>query len=227
MNLRGLLAAILVCAMAWPAAAADYNDPDGGWVVLSVTTGLTNPLSTDVVLKFNRVGLRTGDFVEKSAPLSLFNSKADEFASGFGANIEQIIARKSMILMKNRTKTDVFVVRLPPGPYQIYDIGVAASLGNMHYWANLDDAPIQFTINPGRTTYLGSFTPAPVGGPGLFGLPRFAKWIFLMTDQSERDLPIAQARVAGLPPAEKRLAAVPASPTTAVEAPQGHDVNRF
>jgi hypothetical protein len=37
-------------------------------VVFSVTTGLLNPTGTGVVLRFHRVGLRTGDFVEESRP---------------------------------------------------------------------------------------------------------------------------------------------------------------
>jgi len=95
--------------------------------------------------------------------------------------------------MKSHTKTDVYVVRLSPGPYEMDKIRVTGTVANIE---NLDDRPIQFAINPGRTTYLGSFTPAPVGHPDLFGLPRFTRWIFLMTDQWKRDLPIAQARVA-------------------------------
>jgi len=63
----------------------------------------------------------------------LFNNKAEEFAPNFDPRIQQIIARQSLTLMKSHTKTDVYVVRLSPGPYEMDKIRVTGTVANIYY----------------------------------------------------------------------------------------------
>jgi hypothetical protein len=189
LSLIVLLAATPVC---W--AATDYDGPDSGWVVFSITTSTGNPGGTDVIANFRAVGSSGLGYSEESKPLGMFGSGADLTAGSFDSETRALVSATSRALMNGPTKTDVFAVRLPPGRYEIYYLQVSGGQGTDSLTSHFTSHPIAFPINPGRTTYIGAITLAPIGVPGLFGLPRFIAWERVLIDQADRDLAIAAKR---------------------------------
>jgi hypothetical protein len=94
----------------------------------------------------------------------------------------------------------VFVRYLPPGQYEIHDFGFSGTLIVAGVeWSSASPLSIPFTIKPGEATYIGNFARAPSLGTRLepdLG----AVGYFVVSDQSERDLPIARVKAADLPP---------------------------
>jgi hypothetical protein len=204
MSIRACLFSLAVLLAATPvfAAGQDYNGPDGGWLVFSITTGTRNPDGTDVIVNFRPVGGGSAH-TEESQPQGMFHSNADATAATFDPQTQAIVSGAALSLMNGPTKTDVYAVRLPPGRYEVFYVQVSGAQGTVHYASHFTSHPIGFAINAGRTTYLGSITPAPISIPGLFGLPRFVRWVRILTDQSERDLAIAAAHGATLGPVDR------------------------
>jgi hypothetical protein len=64
-------------------------------------------------------------------------------------------------------------------------------------WSSAVPFSIRFTITPGAATYIGSFMRAPSLGTPLEPAVNAAGY-FLVADRSERDIPIARARVPAL-----------------------------
>lgn len=204
MGIRARLLSLLLLLAAAPALAAaqDYDGPDGGWLVFSITTGTRNPDGTDVVVNFRPAGGGKA-YTEESQPLHMLHHNADATAPAFDPQTQAIVSRAALSLMNGPTKTDVYSVRLPPGRYEVFYVQVSGAQGTVGYASHFTSHPIPFSISTGRTTYLGSITPAPISVPGLFGLPRFVKWVRILTDQSERDLPIAAQHGAALGPVDR------------------------
>jgi hypothetical protein len=204
MSIRSCLLSLVLLLAATPALAAgqDYDGPDAGWLVFSITTGTRNPDGTDVIVNFRPAGGGKA-YTEESQPLRMFHHNADATAPTFDPQTQAIVSGALLSLMNGPTKTDVYGVRLPPGPYEVFYVQVSGAQGTAEYASHFTRDPIRFSINTGRTTYLGSITPAPMSIPGLFGLPRFVKWVHVLTDQSERDLPIAVAHGATLGPVDR------------------------
>jgi hypothetical protein len=94
----------------------------------------------------------------------------------------------------------VIVQSLPPGRYEIQDFGFSGTIVVAGVsWSSTTPFSIPFTIKPGEATYIGNIARAPSLGTRLQPLLG-AVGYFVVSDQSARDLPIAQARDAALPP---------------------------
>jgi hypothetical protein len=204
MSIHACLLGLALLLAATPALAAgqDYDGPDAGLLVFSITTGTRNPDGTDVIVNFRPAGGGKA-YTEESQPLRMFQHNADATAPTFDPQTQAIVAGAALSLMNGPTKTDVYSVRLPPGPYDVFYVQVSGAQGTVGYASHFTSHPIRFSINTGRTTYLGSITPAPISIPGLFGLPRFVRWVRILTDQSARDLPIAAEHGATLGPVDR------------------------
>jgi len=90
---------------------------------------------------------------------------------------------------------NIFVWPLAPGNYEIYDFDVLYSVGNG--WSTFSskvEFSVPFTIEPGRTIYLGEFRAMDLNGRNIFGLPVPAGVKFQIFDKSARDLALAKAR---------------------------------
>lgn len=101
---------------------------------------------------------------------------------------------------RGREAGRVFVRTLPPGRYEIYDFGFRGTIvvANVE-WSSATPLAVPFTINPGQTTYIGNFARAPSLGSRLE--PELgAVGYFVVSDQSERDLPIARVKEPALLP---------------------------
>ena len=84
--------------------------------------------------------------------------------------------------------------RLPPGKYQIADFEFYGSgIGGSYEWNSAVPFAIEFDIQPGRATYIGSFMRSltPEGYQPVLG----AAGYFLVSNQASRDVPIAIDRL--------------------------------
>jgi hypothetical protein len=83
----------------------------------------------------------------------------------------------------------VTVKHLEPGAYEIYAFNVTA--GSLDWWPK-EAFSIPFTITAGRATYIGEFACIPQTRKALFGLAAPEIGYFVVSDQHERDIAIAQ-----------------------------------
>lgn len=89
----------------------------------------------------------------------------------------------------------VVIRRLPPGRYAVTDFEFAgAGAGVQAEWKSSVPFALEFTIEPGKATYIGSFMRSPTPNDQLRAELGYAGY-FLIADRSERDLPIAAVRL--------------------------------
>jgi len=89
----------------------------------------------------------------------------------------------------------VVIRRIPPGRYAVTDFQFAgAGAGVQAEWKSSVPFALEFTIEPGKATYIGSFMRSPTPNEQLRAELGYAGY-FLIADRSERDLPIAAARL--------------------------------
>ncbi|MFN0098686.1 MAG: hypothetical protein ACKVS7_08440 [Gemmatimonadaceae bacterium] len=89
----------------------------------------------------------------------------------------------------------VVIRRLPPGRYAVTDFEFAgAGAGTQTEWKSSVPFALEFTIEAGKATYIGSFMRSPTPNEQLRAELGYAGY-FLIADRSERDLPIAAARL--------------------------------
>jgi hypothetical protein len=100
---------------------------------------------------------------------------------------------------KNHEIGKVVVKRLKPGNYEFYTFGITSPttmLGGVHLEPR-QSFSIPFTIKPGEATYVGDFTfigPLPAPAIVLQASDWGAGGYIVLSDQHERDIPIAQKR---------------------------------
>jgi hypothetical protein len=185
----GLLAAAAVLFGAFlllPRAvqAADYPGADGGYLVYSIGT-IKIPMSYTVAYR------------QVSAPGGAL--KKPWRGSMACRCVGFIRAQMPDADFTGRETGKVVVTKLPPGKYEIYDYGFGGAVGMTTYsWSSGKKFSIPFEIRPGEATYIGSFARAPSLGTSLeptLGAGGF----FVISDRSERDLPLARKRFPALP----------------------------
>jgi hypothetical protein len=99
-----------------------------------------------------------------------------------------------------RDTGSVDILHLKPGAYEIYRVE-EGPIGNSYISARPFSIP--FTIKPGETTYVGSYTGIMVGAneKTLFGDNlKPAGVYFVVSDKHERDIAVARRREPTLPP---------------------------
>ncbi len=182
--------------MAGTAGAAEksadaYTGQDGGYLVYSVGT---IAIGMKFAFPYQRVALTDGTAV-----------------TDWPGSIEPRVGGAWVLKVKDpdftgRETGHVVVRRLPPGRYTIKDFSFhgMSPVGDVYDWSAGTPFLIPFTINPGHTTYIGSFMRAPSLGTSLEA-KLGAAGFFVISDQSARDLPIARAKVPGLPEADVQV----------------------
>jgi hypothetical protein len=98
----------------------------------------------------------------------------------------------------------VVVKRLKPGNYEFYTVGIDGP-SNMFGGVRLESRQnfsVPFTIKPGEATYVGDFTFILPVVPEAAPLPRAetANGYIVLSDQHDRDIPIAQKKTPDLGP---------------------------
>lgn len=182
--LIGILIAISLPAVA-KKPAPDYTEDDGGYLVYSVGT---IRIGMEFSFPYRRTALSNGTSID--------DWKGQIEPSTGGAWTKKI---KTPDFTGFETG-HVIVRRLPPGHYAITNFGFAGSspLGGSYAWSSAKPFAMEFDIRPDRATYIGSFMRSPTPKPDLRAQLGYAGY-FLIADRSERDLPLARAKLPLLP----------------------------
>lgn len=178
----GVLTLAAALAVGPGARAADYNGPDGGYLVYSVGS-----IAIPMNFAFRYRGLAP-------APGS---SRA--WTGMIGCGCVGAFGARSDFDFTGRESGKVKIERLPPGDYEIHDFGFGGSLGSsVTGFSSGRPFVIPFTIRAGQATYIGSFARAPSLGTSLQPVLGAAGF-FVVSDRGERDLAIARQRRPDLP----------------------------
>lgn len=193
LKLLGLAVAAILLAITAPAQAADYEGPDGGYLVWSAGS-----LAIPMNFTFHYRGLA-------SAP-----GARRPWTGTIGCGCVGTWGPRRDFDYTGVENGKVRIERLPPGDYEIHDFGFGGFLaGTVTSYSSGRPFVIPFTIRPGQTTYIGGFARAVSLGTALE--PTLgATGYFVISDQSARDLPIALARRPDLPAAMVSVADVSA-----------------
>jgi hypothetical protein len=152
----------------------DYNGPDAGVLVYSAG-GIELP--SIVTFHFRRVALPDG-------------KKVSDWKGAIGCRCIGLVKPKDFDSDYTGRETGRVIARnLPPGRYEIFNYLISGYNGIGTVSTRSKEAfSIPFEIKAGEATYIGNFARAHV--PSRKGpLP-----YFVITDKSERDLPIARAK---------------------------------
>lgn len=184
--IAAILALSFSASVAAKAPTSDYAGDDGGYLVYSVGT---IRIGMDFGFPYRRIAAPDGSTVDDSK---------GEIEPKLGGAFTLKIKKPDFTGVETG---HVVARRLPPGRYIIenFAFGGQSPVGGSVLWSSEKPFRIEFVLLPGQTTYIGSFMRSP-----SFGTPLQAQLgaagFFVVSDQSARDLPIARARVAGLPP---------------------------
>jgi hypothetical protein len=175
-----LLCSLIVTMPVLAATFLDYRGPDAG--VLIYSSGSIE-LPMNVTFHFKRVALPDGQ-------------KASDWQGSIGCRCVGFVRAQISDADYTGHETGKVVARnLPPGRYEIYNFLISGYNGvSTVNTTSRKKFAIPFEIKAGEATYIGNFARANVAtGKGPISY-------YVITDKSERDLPIAKARRADLPP---------------------------
>jgi hypothetical protein len=180
-----LLCSLIVTMPAMAATFLDYRGPDAG--VLIYSSGSIE-LPMNVTFHFRRIELPNGQ-------------KASDWQGAIGCRCVGFVrAQRSDADYTGHETGKVVARNLPPGRYEIYNFLMSGFNGvSTVNTTSRKKFSIPFEIKAGEATYIGNFARAivPTGkGPISY---------FVITDKSERDLPIAQARRPDMPPVRNEV----------------------
>ena len=188
---RAALIGIFIAA-ALPAEAKqpgpDYTEGDGGYLVYSAGT---IRIGMEFSFPYRRTALSNGTI-------------ADDWKGLIEPSTGGTWTKKIKTPDFTGFETGhVIIRRLPPGHYAITNFGFAGSspFGGSYAWSSAKPFSMEFDIKPGRATYIGSFMRSPTPKPELRAQLGYAGY-FLIADRSERDLPLARAKLPLLPSAD-------------------------
>jgi hypothetical protein len=182
----------------------DYNGPDGGWLVLSLSEGCAQSLTAN----FEIESQDSGELYEYLAMVQ--NPALHLFRPDFASASIDNVSRNYL----NSTKQPyadcpysgrIFTFRMTPGHYSILFNGINADFGGrVSGSTTLKTSKMPFDIQSGKATYIGSinFVMLPAPKQKVYGIYD-TSWIALLTDQYERDAPLATAKNSQIGIAEK------------------------
>lgn len=98
----------------------------------------------------------------------------------------------------------VYAHSLPPGGYEITAIYVwrvlTSPTGEVErIWRSKDEVSLRFTIEPGRSLYLGEWRCVPRASENALGVETVDDCAWEISDRFERDAPILRKKFPGLP----------------------------
>lgn len=177
-------------------ARAETPPADRGTLIYSVGT-IEIPMNFS--FSYRRIALNSGEAVRDSG-------------GTIGCGCVGIFrARRSDVDYEGRERGKVYILSLPPGEYEIFDFGFGGTIGTLAIASSSARRfSLRFRIGSGEATYIGNFARAPSMGTPLrarFG----AAGYFVISNKSERDIPIARRREPAL--SEVRIEVPDASAT--------------
>ena len=180
-----LACAFVLSLSASGATVLDYNGADAG--VLVYSSG-TIEIPMNVTFNFRRIALPTGE-------------KVKDWEGAIGCRCVGFRGAISDADYTGRETGRVITRNLPPGRYEIYNFMFS---GAYRTTSSAKRFSIPFEIKAGEATYIGNFARAASLGTVL--QPALgANGYYIISDKSDRDLPIAQARNKNLPPVRKEV----------------------
>ena len=116
----------------------------------------------------------------------------------------------------------VVVRRVPAGRYAIENFAFFGQTPSASYnWSSAKPFSMQFTVAPNQATYIGSFIRAPSLGTSLQGQLGAAGY-FVVSDQANRDVPIARGKLSSLPQVSTQVTDVDAFGSVALRSSDPH-----
>lgn len=207
-----LLLSLLALAMSAGSTAAEplkgYKGADAGRLVFGLAAPM-DPL-TNVNIRFRRVTDQAEDRIDVWAPSHFFGmwggkatDVADVMSDAFDQTTANQVARGGRVIYPGKTYTDVRVLSLPPGQYEINYILVTDCPSMYCATEIFKKVRVPFEIMPGRSTYLGRLSVVAVAARNrLTHKLVFYRWVLNLNDQSGQDLPIAATHATDLGPVD-------------------------
>lgn len=176
------------CATPPPVVPTDYKGQDAGYVVVGV--GAANGTLNEGY-SF-RVRPADGTVVEPKSwgsarfvyyQSNLFRSRAPDYKNASEAGV-------------------VIVSTMPPGKYEVFNFDVffngypvSSNYSSRTAFSN------PFTVEPGKTVYLGNYQANALKGENLLGIAVAAGAVFVVEDRLDTDMALAKKQTQGLPAA--------------------------
>jgi hypothetical protein len=200
--LLALCAVLIVAPAAWASVPLkDYKGPDAGQLILSFADGAyPGPYAN---ISFRRVGARDGDWFTAHNG-SLFSNNSTR-SKHFDSKTITAFTQAGLQGDVGANDMDVYVVSLPPGDFEIYEVELLANLYPQTFSQTFAEKVIPFHISAGRATYVGALSAVPIQRKGTFG-PIPEGWALAFNNQADRDLPIAKAHFRDLGPVDQAQA---------------------
>jgi hypothetical protein len=110
------------------------------------------------------------------------------------------VDQRKLDIKNDKEEGMVDVRRLPPGDYEIFNFQVHRNAGYLQtWWGSKQDFSIPFSIIAGRATYVGELMAVGLKGEkGFLGARSPLGAYFVLTDKSDRDVPIAKQKEPGI-----------------------------
>jgi hypothetical protein len=185
---------LAACATPPPVVPTDYKGQDAGHVVIGV--GAANGTLNEGY-SF-RVRSADGAFVE---PKSWGNARFVYYQSN--------LFRSRTPDYKNASEAGVVIVStMPPGKYEIFNFDVFFNgYPVSSNYSSRTAFSIPFTVEAGKTVYLGNYQANALKGENLLGITVAAGAVFVVEDRLETDMVLAKKQAQELP--EATVNAVP------------------
>lgn len=155
----------------------------GGWLVLSIA-----------------IQHKKGDFPIPFMSNTLYVSNAGRSESDSLQLFLPDFGKKRLAeldLVEDGLHVKVFAMRLAPGRYALTGGYMSSSSGTVSQWVSSDEGfSYEFEVLDGQVTYLGSFLGRTVGGKNRFGMDIRVGGYFEISNERERDLRLADGKVA-------------------------------
>lgn len=187
----------------------DYDGSDVGRVVLSVSASEDAPNLKHTLcfrgLDRAGVGEFTYDMTETLHGLRLTRPQAD-FTERLDGGLAPFPGAKPGVFHYSTSIIAgvTYVKRLAPGPYEVFWVDPLdgdCQQATKFYWVGYKTS-VPFQVSAGTSVYLGQFRFVTLKARSFVGEMAPTMWFaFEVTDQSQRDMPIAKTKDPGIGPA--------------------------
>lgn len=180
-------------------------------LILMVSGCATNSLTPKPVTKANlseNQGILVGSF-SRDPERADYHSQTFLFKNASTGELYDIKSQTKFDPLKGRTTDDfetddsdggVFVYSLPAGKYIFYNFRLFMDAGQFSKsWNSKKPYAIPFTVQPNKVNYVGEIKLSQHTGKNFFGMSVLAGGIWLVSDQSKRDITIFSEKYPNIP----------------------------